>query len=85
MRVPGREGAFTVRDFLTRNEIAFTYEPGQGPVQVRTPSGAGLTGPDLRALAEAVGCHVRCERDAYDLVVVGAGPAGLAAAVYATC
>lgn len=33
-------------------------------------------------VAQRVGLRVRAERKAYDLVVVGAGPAGLAAAVY---
>ena len=32
--------------------------------------------------AQAVGAQVRPRLDAYDLVVVGAGPAGLSAAVY---
>ena len=34
-------------------------------------------------LAEHVGLHVRPNRELYDLVIVGAGPAGLTAAVYA--
>jgi thioredoxin reductase (NADPH) len=33
-------------------------------------------------LAERIGLRTRAQRDAYDLVVVGAGPAGLAAGVY---
>lgn len=38
--------------------------------------------PDPRALAERVGLRVTASAPFYDLVVVGAGPAGLAAAVY---
>src|SRR6185295_15391184 len=34
-------------------------------------------------LAERVGLHTRPAKDLYDLVIVGAGPAGLTAAVYA--
>jgi thioredoxin reductase (NADPH) len=42
-----------------------------------------LRRPSDRELAEALGIRQRPERTVYDLVVVGAGPAGLAAAVYA--
>ncbi|WP_448623655.1 FAD-dependent oxidoreductase [Geodermatophilus sp. URMC 64] len=38
--------------------------------------------PDLHEVAARIGLRVRAERAAYDLVVVGAGPAGLAAGVY---
>ena len=39
---------------------------------------------ELRAeLAERVGLHARPVKELYDLLVVGAGPAGLTAAVYA--
>ena len=38
--------------------------------------------PQPARVAQRVGLRVRAERKAYDLVVVGAGPAGLAAAVY---
>ena len=34
-------------------------------------------------LAERVGLHTRPDKDLYDVVIVGAGPAGLTAAVYA--
>jgi thioredoxin reductase (NADPH) len=37
----------------------------------------------LALLAERAGLHVRPSRELYDLVIVGAGPAGLTAAVYA--
>jgi thioredoxin reductase (NADPH) len=38
--------------------------------------------PSNRQLADAIGIHRPLEQTLYDLVVVGAGPAGLAAAVY---
>jgi len=41
-----------------------------------------LRNPSNRELAEAVGLRRPLEQGVYDLVVVGAGPAGLAAAVY---
>jgi thioredoxin reductase (NADPH) len=46
------------------------------------PDGTVLTNPDPTSLAEKVGLHTRAERPFYDLIIVGAGPAGLAAAVY---
>ena len=46
------------------------------------PDGTYLANPEPRALAERVGLRTRAEQPFYDLVVVGAGPAGLAAAVY---
>src|SRR5205085_249336 len=42
-----------------------------------------LRNPTDRELADAVGLRRKLEPKVYDLVVVGAGPAGLAAAVYA--
>jgi thioredoxin reductase (NADPH) len=42
-----------------------------------------LRNPSNRELAETLGIRRPLDRTVYDLVVVGAGPAGLAAAVYA--
>jgi thioredoxin reductase (NADPH) len=44
--------------------------------------GEPLFNPDLRALAEHLGLPVHAKAPAYDVAIVGAGPAGLAAAVY---
>src|SRR6266852_8278551 len=41
-----------------------------------------LRNPSNRQLADATGIHQTLEQTVYDLAVVGAGPAGLAAAVY---
>lgn len=46
------------------------------------PDGSTLVDPDLHTLAERVGLGAPASAPFYDLVVVGAGPAGLAAAVY---
>jgi thioredoxin reductase (NADPH) len=46
------------------------------------PDGSVLVDPDNRALAEKVGLQTRPKRPFYDLIIVGAGPAGLGAAVY---
>jgi thioredoxin reductase (NADPH) len=47
------------------------------------PDGTVLADPDLRALAEKVGLRSPALEPYYDLIIIGAGPAGLAAAVYA--
>ena len=39
--------------------------------------------PSDEALARRIGLTLKAERSAYDLVIVGGGPAGLAAAIYA--
>jgi thioredoxin reductase (NADPH) len=44
--------------------------------------GTVLRNPELRAVAERLGRSLSAAYDLYDLVIVGAGPAGLAAAVY---
>jgi thioredoxin reductase (NADPH) len=44
--------------------------------------GQVLAAPPLPEVAERIGLRVRAERAGYDLVVVGAGPAGLAAGGY---
>jgi thioredoxin reductase (NADPH) len=46
------------------------------------PDGTTMIQPDLAELADKAGLHTRASRPFYDLIVVGAGPAGLAAAVY---
>ncbi|HEX6535039.1 MAG TPA: FAD-dependent oxidoreductase [Gemmatimonadaceae bacterium] len=59
-----------------------TTAPTLTPPVVVFPDGRVLPDPDLVTLAERIGLRTRAERPFYDLVVVGAGPAGLAAAVY---
>ncbi len=46
------------------------------------PDGSVLIEPSLTELAEKVGLRTHATEPFYDLIVVGAGPAGLAAAVY---
>lgn len=46
------------------------------------PDGSWLADPDLEILAARAGMSTRAALEFYDLVVVGGGPAGLAAAVY---
>jgi thioredoxin reductase (NADPH) len=46
------------------------------------PDGSHLVCPEPRELADKVGLQTRASRPFYDLVIIGGGPAGLAAAVY---
>ena len=46
------------------------------------PDGSYLIAPNNRSLAEKVGLHFQADQPFYDLIIIGAGPAGLGAAVY---
>jgi thioredoxin reductase (NADPH) len=46
------------------------------------PDGEMLVQPDNRTLAEKIGMQTQATQPYYDLIIVGAGPAGLGAAVY---
>ena len=50
---------------------------------VLVPEREPLRSPTLREAAAALGLHVEAERPLYDVCIVGGGPAGLAAGVYA--
>jgi thioredoxin reductase (NADPH) len=50
---------------------------------VLVPDGETLRTPSTLQLADALGLRTRAEQPLYDLCIVGGGPAGLAAAVYA--
>jgi thioredoxin reductase (NADPH) len=57
--------------------------PADAPLPlVVLADGRSLSRPSIAALAEHLGLHTQAQAKAYDLVIVGAGPAGLAAAVY---
>src|SRR5215470_3274633 len=88
-----------LRDLLSRGNVAFAFYPSDSPqgqaalrrLGVSEPAGPVLsldTGvvlvdPANAEIAEALGLVVRPAGQVYDVVIVGAGPAGLAAAVYA--
>jgi thioredoxin reductase (NADPH) len=85
---------FDIRDFLSRNRVAFSWhEPENGAPEflagtstaapiVVLADGRRLVAPTFRSLAEALGLQTAPASDVYDVVIVGGGPAGLAAAVY---
>ena len=64
--------------------LAATLDPPPEPTEavVCFADGRILRGPSTRELAEAVGMTVAAANPFYDLVIIGGGPAGLAAAVY---
>src|SRR3989440_945874 len=87
-----------LRHFLDRNQITFKWirpeaPHGAGDWGGRLPSGADcpvirvvdgrtVVRPRLRRVAELLGLGTEPSAGEYDTVIVGAGPAGLAAAVY---
>ena len=86
-----------LRDFLARNRITFRWfdptrpqmagdygpaRPGDRFPIVILPDGERLQTPTLRELADRLGLQTRPAETTYDVAIVGAGPAGLAAAVY---
>jgi len=71
------------KDSITRQLVeGLSSEVTKLPV-VFFPDGKTLIQPDLRDLADKVGLQTRAALPFYDIVVVGSGPAGLAASVYA--
>jgi thioredoxin reductase (NADPH) len=91
-------GCAELRRFLDRNQIAFSWltpdapdaaEQWGGPLPadedcpvIRVVDGKTVVRPQLRRVAELLGLGTEPVAAEYDTVIVGAGPAGLAAAVY---
>jgi thioredoxin reductase (NADPH) len=90
--------SFKLRDFLARNLVPYRWLLADEPEGARLLSAAGVTESDVPVVvttegkslvqpseaevAANVGLATTPAKDFYDLVVVGAGPAGLGAAVY---
>jgi thioredoxin reductase (NADPH) len=71
------------KDSITRQLVeGMSSEVTKLPV-IFFPDGKTLVQPDLRELADKVGLQTRAALPFYDIVVLGSGPAGLAASVYA--
>jgi thioredoxin reductase (NADPH) len=62
--------------------IEIAGEPTPDLPYLLFPDGTTLCKPDIRDIAERVGLQTIAKDPLYDLVIAGAGPAGLAAAVY---
>ncbi|GAA2477057.1 response regulator [Winogradskya consettensis] len=92
------EPSYQIRDFLARNLVPYKWfsadEPegrrlleaaGVGPESIPlvvTTDGRAMHQPTTLEVAEAAGLSTAPNRDFYDLIIVGGGPAGLGAAVY---
>jgi thioredoxin reductase (NADPH) len=57
-------------------------DPGSFPLVI-FPDGSHVSDPTSSQLAERIGLKLRADTNFFDLIIVGGGPAGLAAAVYA--
>ena len=91
--------SYEVRDFLARNSVSYRWLTADQPEGRRlleaagldeasiplvvTPDGESLVDPSVEELAARVGLSTTPATDFYDTVIVGGGPAGLGAAVYA--
>ncbi len=58
------------------------HKTQRGLPVVFMPDGTTLVNPDNKQLAVALGMHTEANEPMYDLIIIGAGPAGLGAAVY---
>ena len=87
--------SYAVKEFLSRNGVPYQWLDVQADPSVREllgdtsqlpvvllEDGTALTQPSNTELADRIGLHTQADRPFYDLVIVGGGPAGLAAAVY---
>jgi thioredoxin reductase (NADPH) len=75
-----------IRSFLSANRIQYDWSPTKpepDPEAGITVSveGTPLENPTVRHVAEALGFQTVPRHDHYDIVIVGAGPTGMAAAV----
>jgi thioredoxin reductase (NADPH) len=84
----GSEATMQMLEFARANRLPYTWEEttptGGGAMPlVRLPGGTELDGPSTGQVLRALGIGLElAPREEVDLLIVGGGPAGLAAAVY---
>ena len=66
-----------IKDFLARNHVPYEF------FDIEATDERGAESRTLADIAKKVGLSVEAKGDIYDVAIVGAGPAGLAASVYA--
>jgi thioredoxin reductase (NADPH) len=87
-----------MRRFLARNQISHVWTTAESPEiaslgeqncpphtewpVLRLVDGRVVSNPKLREVASLLGLQTKARLDEYDTVIIGGGPAGLAAAVY---
>ncbi len=90
--------SYDVKDFLSRNQLPYRFLDVETDPEARAiseagdhvahlplvifPDGTRLERPDHRVLADHAGLQTEALEKHYDLVIIGAGPAGLGAGVY---
>ena len=91
-------GCHEIKDFLSRNQIPFLWQDIDTNIGLKIqlekidplfrlpvvffPEGDYLMTPTQQELAEKIGLQTKASQPFYELIVIGAGPAGLAAGVY---
>ena len=74
--------AFYLSESKEGRDVLAKAGPGAKLPLMILPDGQVLSDPTNREIADAAGSSIDPERDDFDVVIVGAGPAGLSAAVY---
>jgi thioredoxin reductase (NADPH) len=93
VRVVGRRWSprvHAIKAFLARSRVPYRWldeeRDGAGlpgaEATVLFPDGTTLTDPDVRDVARRLGLETEPDSRSYDLIIVGGGPAGLAASIY---